>query len=173
MKSELVKRVSGIVLGVATLVLLLSACNGSGAKASPTSTAQKAVATSTPTSASAVATPTTVKVATPTTAPTGSTPTPSSSSTGATGQVIQVKLNESPYSFDPKDYSFQVGKTYTLKFSTPAEFHTFTVADLGIDIYIDIGKSVQQVVTVSKTGTFRLICSVHEELDMVGSVTVR
>ena len=199
MKSDLVKRVGGLVLVVTAVLLLLSACGGGAEKASPTPTVQQATPTvqqaaptATPTTAAvrtptsvpsatpttaAVRTPTSAPAATPTTAPVrtptpssgGTTPTPSS---GASGEVVQVKLSENPYAFTPENLSFQSGKTYTLQFNAPLEAHTFTVADLGIDIYIDVGKPVKQVVTFKKAGTFKLICIVHETLDMVGKVTV-
>ena len=91
----------------------------------------------------------------------------------ATGEVVNVTQHESPYSFEPDTFSFEVNKTYALTFTPPGEFHTFTVRDLGIDIFINAGEAVQVDVTPSKVGTFQLICVPHEGLGMVGEVIVQ
>ena len=54
----------------------------------------------------------------------------------------------------------------------PGEFHTFTVKELEIDIFINAGESVQEVVTFDQEGTFELVCIPHEALGMVGEVRV-
>lgn len=133
--------------------------------ASPTSVAPTPTATST--GSGPVATPTATLPAPPATG--GSTPTPTKESSS---NVVQVRVSEAPYSFVPDTYSFQSGKTYTLQFNITMDFHTFTVADLGIDIYIEPGKAVTQEVTFTKPGTFKLVCTVHEGEGQVGSVIV-
>ncbi len=115
---------------------------------------------------------------TPTAAP-PATPTPTSTTTqpadggNGTGEVVTVIQHENPYSFEPATLNFEVGKTYTLSFPPPGEFHTFTVRDLGIDIFINAGEVVQVDVTPTKVGTFKLICVPHEGLGMVGEVIVQ
>ncbi len=145
---------------------LVVACGGAQTPATAPSTAVQA----TPTAVPAKATPT----ATPTKAAGGVTPTASAStpipSAGGSGATVAVEI--APRSFAPSSLSFQKDKTYTLEFSVPAEFHTFTVTDLAIDIYIEAGKTVRRVVTFNKTGTFKLMCTVHEGEGMIGTVTV-
>ena len=115
---------------------------------------------------------------TPTTAP-PATPTATSTTTqpadggNATGEVVNIIQHETPYSFEPATFAFEVNKTYALTFASVGEFHTFTVRDLGIDIFILPGEAVQVDVTPSKVGTFQLICVPHEGLGMVGEVIVQ
>ncbi|MBI4313144.1 MAG: cupredoxin domain-containing protein [Chloroflexi bacterium] len=154
------------VLTVLTIALA-AACGGAATPSNPTPTAGN------PTPTAVRATATATPRATPTQAaagvtPTAATPTPTAPS-GSSGEVVQVEV--APRAFVPDKLSFQAGKTYTLEFSAPAEFHTFTVAELGINVLLEAGKTVRQVVTISKTGTFSLVCAVHEGEGMTGTVT--
>ncbi|MBI2172218.1 MAG: cupredoxin domain-containing protein [Chloroflexi bacterium] len=127
-----------------TLSLGLVACGG-GSASKPTATPTKAAAT-----------------------PTKAATTPSGG-----GEVVQVTLTDAPkYTFVPDKLSFQSGKTYTLQFNAPKEFHTFTVGALGIDIFINPNEAVKADITPGKAGTFKLICIPHEGLGMIGEVTV-
>lgn len=90
-----------------------------------------------------------------------------------TGEVVKIVMTENPYRFQPDTFNFQVGKTYVLTFPAPKEFHTFTVRDLGIDILINAGESVTKSVMPNKTGQFKLVCTPHEGLGMVGQVNVQ
>ncbi len=148
----------GIVVGsVLTAVLLLgaAACGGSGGGG---------------------AAPTPTKAATQA----GSTPTKAPGGT-ATGEIVLVRQTEAPnlYRFIPDTYNLELGKAYTLSFEKSKEFHTFTVKDLtikeaaGVDIFINVGETVQQTITPTKAGTFKLFCLPHEGLDMVGKVIVK
>jgi len=92
---------------------------------------------------------------------------------GAVGEVVNVGLGENPYEFTPAGFTFDAGTTYTLSFSPPNEFHTFTVADLGIDIFINPGEALEEVITPSTVGDFSLTCIPHEGFGMVGTVTVQ
>jgi len=89
------------------------------------------------------------------------------------GEVVNVELGENPYEFTPAGFTFDAGTTYTLSFSTPNEFHTFTVVDLGIDIFINPGEALEEVITPSTVGEFTLTCIPHEGFGMVGTVTVQ
>ena len=96
---------------------------------------------------------------------------PSGNGTSA-GEVVNVTQTENPYVFKPGAYNFELGKTYSLVFEPPGEFHTFNVDELGIEIFVNAGETVQQDITPSVAGSFKLYCVPHESLGMVGTVTV-
>ncbi len=77
-----------------------------------------------------------------------------------------------PSSFNPADLTFAAGETVDFTFVGESQFHTFTVADLGIDIDVGGGETVDFQFTFNKPGTYELICSPHEGLGMVGTITV-
>ena len=112
---------------------------------------------------------------TPTTPPATSTPTPSTTEptqpTG-TGELISVIHGQDPYVFIPDTLDLELGKAYTLDFNVPTELHTFTVPELGIDIFINAGEKVTEDITINQAGEFELICTPHLTLGMVGTVTV-
>jgi plastocyanin len=89
-----------------------------------------------------------------------------------TSDIFNITLTENPYTFQPDGFDFKVGMTYVLAFDVPGEFHTFTVKELDIDIFINAGESVQEVVAFDQEGTFELVCIPHEALGMVGEVRV-
>ena len=106
-------------------------------------------------------------------APTATTaPTQPTGNGTATGQVVNVTHNENPYVFTPDTYDFELGKTYSLVFEAPGEFHTFNVDELGIEISINAGEIATHTITPSVAGSFKLYCVPHESLGMVGMVTV-
>ena len=112
--------------------------------------------------------------ATPIQAPAATaTPTPPAGVTEPVGEVVNVQLTENPFTFNPADLTFEVGKAYTLSFQEPGAFHTFTVAELGISIFINAGETVSGPVTFNQVGTFKLICVPHEGTGMVGTITVQ
>ena len=78
-----------------------------------------------------------------------------------------------PFSFEPADFSFTVGDTVDFTFISETQFHTFTVDDLGIDVPIDGGATVNFEYTFDKPGTYELICIPHQALGMVGTITVQ
>ena len=88
--------------------------------------------------------------------------------------TIEVLNNENPYFFGPKEITLEAGKSYRFVNISPAEFHTFTVEDLGIDISIDGGTTVETDYTATHpTGTYVLVCLVHEAQGMVGTITIK
>ena len=133
-----------------SVAILAAACGGDDDTPTPRPTA-----TNTPVPATATDTPTQ----------------PAGNGTSA-GQVVNVVLTEGPYTFEPNNFDFELGKTYTLIFEAPGEFHTFTIDDLGIAINIFPGETVTQTITLEQAGAFQLICVPHLGLGMVGTVTV-
>lgn len=75
--------------------------------------------------------------------------------------------------FDPADLEFSSGETVTIALTSEREFHTFTVAELDIDIAVNAGETKAFVVTFDEPGSYRLICIPHEALGMTGTITVR
>ena len=110
--------------------------------------------------------------ATPIPAPTVATSSSAETTPSGSSEVVSINLTENPYTYVPDGFNFGVGTTYTLSFAPPSEFHTFTVTDLGIDIFINANEAVTSDITPSTAGTFDLLCVPHEALGMVGTVTV-
>ena len=115
--------------------------------------------TSTPTPPSATPTPTT-------------TPADSGGGNGGGGELLSVVHGQDPYVFIPDTFDLELGKTYTLDFNVPTELHTFTLPELGIDIFINAGEKVTEDITINEVGVFELVCTPHLTLGMVGTVTV-
>ncbi|MDO8751667.1 MAG: plastocyanin/azurin family copper-binding protein [Dehalococcoidia bacterium] len=96
-----------------------------------------------------------------------------------TGEVINIKMTESPFRFVPDTYNLEVGKTYTLVFEKAKAYHTFTIEGLtikegaGVDIVVNAGETAQRTITPTKAGTFKLTCVPHDALGMVGQVIVK
>ena len=111
---------------------------------------------------------------TPTPPPATPTPTPSAAPTqpDGSGELLSVVHGENPYVFIPDTLDLELGKTYTLDFNVPTEFHTFTLSELGIDIFINAGEKVTEDITINQVGVFELVCTPHFTLGMVGTVTV-
>lgn len=140
----------------ALIVLALAGCGGGGGKKAETTTTS-------PTSA-----PQRV-AATPTVAP--------SISTGQGPRVVKVTNHDvagsGAYRFEPKDFVFKIGEAVTFQVTAESEFHTFTVDELGIDLALDPGKTVEKTFTFSRAGSFKLYCIPHQALGMVGTFTVQ
>ena len=140
------KRVLATLSPLLLIALLVGACGG-GADPTPT---QKPAPTDTPTSTSVAPSPT----------------------DGEGGIPVNVINHTNPYVFEPNEFDFKVGTTYTLTIVGEDEFHTFTVKDLDIDIFVNAGETVVVDITPNKVGTFRLVCVPHLGLGMVGEVRV-
>ncbi len=138
-----------------TLSLSMAACSSGSPE--PTATATRAPA---PTATRAAPTATPVP------------PTPTSAPVASDDTVWKVGMAENPYRFVPDKYTLKNGVSYTLEIAAPKEFHSFTIDDLGVNIFVNPGQAVKQVVPVNKAGTFKLKCLPHEALGMVGEVVV-
>jgi len=111
----------------------------------------------------------------------GSAPAPRATSvpTVAAPAPVTVSAATHPsefFRFDPNTYRVKAGAPVTITFKNQnALNHTFTVADLGINLEVaKQGDSVSKQFTFSKAGTFDLMCAVpgHKEGGMVGKFTV-
>ncbi len=86
--------------------------------------------------------------------------------------VIDLKTTSQPYTFEPAEFALKAGQSYVFNILGDAEFHTFTVPKLDLDVYIDVNASLPLEFRVDTPGTFELICVPHEALGMVGTITV-
>lgn len=95
----------------------------------------------------------------------------------ATGTEVFVSLQDpggsGSYVFDTDEFTFDVGDTITFVVEAEAEFHTFTVTDLDINIAVPGGTTEESTVKFDTAGTFNLICIPHQALGMVGTITIR
>ena len=107
----------------------------------------------------------------------GAAPAPLPPAPPAAATAKTVKLDDAggrgPFSFDPADLTFDAGETVDFTFVGESTFHTFTVADLGIDVDVAGGETVSLQYTFDTPGTYELICIPHQALGMVGTITVR
>ena len=85
--------------------------------------------------------------------------------------AITLTVTENPYAFGTKEIRVKAGSN-SIKITGGKELHTFTVADLKIDQAVAAGASVTVTIPTDKKGTFKLICTPHESLGMVGTVVV-
>ncbi|MBI2288107.1 MAG: cupredoxin domain-containing protein [Chloroflexi bacterium] len=66
------------------------------------------------------------------------------------------------------------GKTVKFTITSRDTSHTFTIAELGINIAVDAGQTVTRELKVEKAGTFAFYCAVpgHRSAGMAGTLTV-
>lgn len=74
--------------------------------------------------------------------------------------------------FDPKVLEAPAGAINIEMKNTGKLPHTFTNADLKVDVNADGGKTATINLTDVKPGTYKIICKYHETLGMVGELKV-
>ena len=93
------------------------------------------------------------------------------------GKRVDVNMEDpgksGEYVYDPAEFTFERGEQVTLVMTSEGEFHTFTVPDLEIDVHVDAWKSKALTYTFDEPGTYKLVCTPHETLGMIGVITVR
>ena len=103
-------------------------------------------------------------------------PTPTTTTTcpdrDSSVEATAKSVSSGQFRFDPDAFTFNVGDVVTFELVAEAEFHTFTVDELGIDCGLDGGTTTFHTFTFDEAGTFPLICIPHESQGMVGSITV-
>jgi len=82
--------------------------------------------------------------------------------------ALEAKDNE----FAPKTIEVKAGPATIDMKNTGAAPHTFTNADLKVDVNADAGKTATISLTDLKPGTYKFICKYHEALGMVGELKV-
>ena len=93
--------------------------------------------------------------------------------TAVTVDLLDLGGGNASYEFSSDEFTFSVGETVTFTLVSQAEFHTFTVDDLEIDVIVNGGDTETLTFTFDQAGTFELICSPHQFLGMVGTITVQ
>ena len=79
---------------------------------------------------------------------------PRSPSPVSAGTVIDVRLGEEPHVFMPDSFDLKLGQTYQISIKGGSEFHTFTVADLGVDKVVAPGQTaLTTIVFMTKLGS--------------------
>lgn len=145
-------RYLGFLAIVSLMAVVLAACGGGAA---PTATARPAA----------------------TTAPKATT----APATGAADYTIAMLGNASgSYHFDIKDLSLTAGKSYTVKVTSDAELHTWSIKDpntpgkyLADSGFVAPNQSATVQFTAPAAGTYDLVCIPHEALGMKGTITVK
>ena len=110
--------------------------------------------------------PTVTAIETPAAAPEPSIP------DGAVTVINRDQSGSGEYRFDPSELTFKVGQEVTFALVAQTELHTFTVDELGIDVFIDPGTTELFTFEFAKAGTYNLICIPHESLGMTGQIVV-
>ena len=75
--------------------------------------------------------------------------------------------------FSPSNFEFRTGETVRFQLVAESEFHTFTIAELGIDEAVNARETRYLDVTFDRPGEYALICVPHESLGMTGAIAVR
>ncbi len=105
------------------------------------------------------------------TAPSGPAPVAPGAASSVTVGLLDAG-GRGPFAFDPVDFSFSAGEAVSFTFVGESQFHTFTVDELGIDVSVNAGETVDFDFTFDAPGTYTLICIPHLALGMVGTITV-
>lgn len=107
--------------------------------------------------------------------PISSSPTPAVSSPAS--EMTEIEVVGTEFAFAPKALSVTKGDKVRINFKNSGKFpHNLTVDELGIaSKTINPGETDVVELTVDKTGTFPMYCSVdtHRQQGMEGSVTVK
>ena len=110
--------------------------------------------------------PTVTAIETPAAAPEPSIP------DGAVTVINRDQSGSGEYRFDPSELTFKVGEEVTFALVAQTELHTFTVDELGINVFIDPGTTELFTFEFAKAGTYNLICIPHASLGMTGQIVV-
>ena len=110
--------------------------------------------------------PTVTAIETPVAAPEPSIP------DGAVTVINRDQSGSGEYRFDPSELTFKVGEEVTFALVAQTELHSFTVDELGVNVFIAPGTTELFTFEFAKAGTYNLICIPHESLGMTGQIVV-
>ena len=86
------------------------------------------------------------------------------------GDLIPLEAKDNV--FEPKTIEAKAGAINIEMKNTGVAPHTFTNADLKVDVNADGGKTATINLTDVKPGTYKIICKYHEAIGMVGELKV-
>ena len=112
----------------------------------------------------------------PTSTTTQASPTPGTTAQ-PTGEVREITVEGSEYSFSPKSLTVEAGERISLTFKNTGNVpHNFTIDELGVRTRTIAGGQTDVVeFTADKSGTFAFYCSIpgHKQLGMEGDLEVQ
>ncbi|HEV2890274.1 MAG TPA: cupredoxin domain-containing protein [Frankiaceae bacterium] len=88
------------------------------------------------------------------------------------GQGGPIKLEAKDNAFEPKTIEAKTGDVTIEMKNTGVAPHTFTNADLGVDVNANAGQTANVSLKAVKPGTYKFVCKYHESLGMVGELKV-
>jgi plastocyanin len=74
--------------------------------------------------------------------------------------------------FEPKSLTAAAGVVNVTVKNTGAAPHTYTNKDLGVDAVVQAGKTAEVKIADAKPGTYKMVCTYHESIGMVGELVV-
>ena len=95
---------------------------------------------------------------------------PQSTAPARAGKDIQLEAKDNE--FVPKTIAAKAGTITIVMKNTGVAPHTFTNAQLEVDVNADGGKSAEIKLTGVEPGRYHFICKYHEALKMVGDLEV-
>jgi plastocyanin len=101
-----------------------------------------------------------------------SSPVGNPASTAAAAPVKLGTLEAKDNEFTPKAASVAAGKVSFQMKNVGLAPHTFTSADLGVDVNVNPGKTGKVEIADAKPGTYKFVCKYHETAGMTGELTV-
>ena len=114
----------------------------------------------------------------PTSTTTQASPTPETGTASQpTGEVTEITIEGSEYSFSPESLTVAAGERISLTFKNTGNLpHNFTIGELGVATKTIAGGQTDVVeFTASQSGTFTFYCSLagHRQLGMEGNLEVQ
>ena len=93
------------------------------------------------------------------------------------GTPIAVRLQDpggsGVYAYDPGTIAVNAGEPIIFTLVAESEFHTFTIAEFGLDAQVEANDAITFGFQFDEPGTYSLVCIPHEALGMVGTVVVQ
>lgn len=95
---------------------------------------------------------------------------PQTTAPAEAGEDIQLEAKDNV--FAPLTITAPAGDITIVMKNTGLAPHTFTNADLGVDVNANAGQTANVEIKGAKPGKYHFICKYHESLKMVGDLTV-
>ena len=104
-------------------------------------------------------------------------PTPVGNPDITDGTPVAVRMQDpggsGVYAYDPATITVNAGEPIIFTLVAESEFHTFTIAEFGLDAQVEANESLSFGFQFDEPGTYSQICIPHESLGMVGAVVVQ